>query len=158
VSHASAPFPTHAGALRCKIGHAVPVEYVSFALLLIGMAALWWTAYRMEPHWSSRDGRRFLCISQELPEGFSPGRRRETRVSVLDDGTLIVGQKRGIRRLQSTWTLEGRADTMETGRGARAIYVARERIDGKGGMRMTLRLPLKSRSVAVLDALLNEHD
>ena len=146
----------HTGASRREIGHAVPVEYVYFALLLVGMAGLWWVAYRMEPHWSSKDGRRFLCISQELPEGFSPGRRREARVTVLDDGTLIVGQKRAMRRRQSTWTLEGKGDSAGTGRGARAVYLARERVDGKGGMRMALRLPVNSRSVSVLDALLSE--
>lgn len=121
-------------------------------VLLIAMGGLWWVAYRMEPHWSSKDGRRFLCVAQDLPDGFPPGRLRETRVTVLDDGALVIGQKRAMRRRQSVWTLEGKAADPPP---KREVYVARQRVDGATGMRMAIRLPRNSRSVAVLDAVLD---
>lgn len=127
------------------------MEYVWFALLIVAMGGLWWVAYRMEPHWSSRDGHRFLCMAQDLPDGFSPGRLRETRVTVLDDGALVIGQKRSMRRRQSIWTIEGKASDPPP---RREVYVVRERVDGSAGKRMAIRLPAKSRSVAVLDALI----
>lgn len=129
------------------------VEYVWLALLIAVMAGLWWVAYRMEPHWSSRDGHRFLCMAQDLPTGFPPGRPRETRVSVLDDGALVIGQKRSMRRRQSIWTLEGKAGDPPP---RREVFVARERVDGVAGNRLALRLPADSRSVAVLDGLLEQ--
>lgn len=122
-----------------------------FALLLVAMGGLWWVAYRMEPHWSSRDGRRFLCMAQDLHDDASTGRPRETRVTVLDDGALLIAQKRAMRRRQSMCTLEGKSADPPP---RRAVYVVRERVDGIAGERIALRLPAKSRSIAVLDALI----
>lgn len=128
------------------------MEYVWFALLIAAMGGMWWFAYRMEPHWSSKDGRRFLCTAHDLSDPGHPGRKRETRISVTPDGILHASQKQGMRRQQSVWTLVGKSPTPPT---RMEIYVARRRLDGEAssGM-MSFRLPAKSRCVPVLDSIL----
>ncbi|CAB4364928.1 unannotated protein [freshwater metagenome] len=128
-----------------------PVEYVWFALLIFAMGGMWWLAYRMEPHWSAQDGRRFLCTSQDLTDSAHPGRRREARVVVTPDGTLYVTHKNGFRRHETAWTLIGKAPTPPK---KIEIYVARECTDGHGTAMLSLRLPSKSRCIAVLDGVL----
>lgn len=135
-----------------------PVEYVWFALLILVMGAMWWLAYRMEPHWSTTDGRRFLCTSQDLTDSAHPGRRREARVVVTPDGTLYVTHKVGMRRRETAWTLIGKSPSPPK---KIQIYLARDCTDGAStnGM-LALRLPSKSRCIAVLDGVLagTHHD
>lgn len=128
-----------------------PVEYVWFALLILVMAAMWWLAYRMEPHWSTHDGRRFLCTSQDVTDTAHPGRRREARVVVTPDGTLYVTHKVGLRRRETAWTLIGKSPTPPR---KIQIYLARECTDGHGTGMLALRLPRKSRCIEVLDGVL----
>ena len=134
------------------IRHAVAVDYVWIALTVIVMGGMWWVAYRMEPHWSSRDGTRFLCSAQELVDGNTVGRPRETRVVVTPDGALYVTQKRLMRRRSSSWTLVGKSP--EPPRRLQ-VYVAQHRADGHNiPSHLALRIPNKSRCVAVLDEML----
>ena len=46
-------------------------------------------AYRIEPHWVAKDGRRFLTTAEQIDRfGDSVGRRREVRGAFLQDGGL----------------------------------------------------------------------
>ena len=114
-------------------------------------AALWYAGYRLEPHYSSKDGRRFLCTGQWMSARGDPeGRKREVRIVVLGDGRLQMEVKRGLRRKASYWSIEGKASHSP---GKRAVYVLRANAVG-GTQRMTIQLPSKSRSVPVLDQAL----
>lgn len=127
------------------------MDYVWFTLLLLGMGGLWWLAYRMEPHWSTKDGRRFLCTVQDLTDPERPGRKREARVVVTPDGTLFVTQKQGLRRQQTTWKLIGKSPTPPK---RMEIYLAQETSRSLITDMISLRLPTKSRCIPVLDKVL----
>ena len=132
------------------IGHAVAVDYVLLALLFLAMAGLWWVAYRMEPHWSSKDGRRFMCTGQDISDATHPGRVRETKVTVTPDGALVISRKSGLRRQEHIWRLTGKSATPPR---RKQLYIA-ERNGDKGREMITLRLPDDSRCLAVLDRAL----
>ena len=122
-------------------------------LLAIGVCAgLIYFGYRIEPHHVSRDGRRFLCTGQWIsPDGDTDGRKREVWVSVLPSGQLEVDVKRRLHHDVSTWSIEGKATSPPP---KRAVYVLRT-VNALGTTdRMTVKIPAKSRAVAVLDSML----
>lgn len=128
------------------------VDYVWTGLFLAVMGGLWYVAYRIEPHYASKDGTRFMCGAQEMEPGSTPGRTRETRVSVSPDGVLYVSQKKMGRRETTTWTVTGTAPEPPK---AVKVYVARRVDDGRPqATQLFLRIPHDSRTVPVLDALL----
>lgn len=130
------------------------VEAVWILLTVAALAGMWWLGYRMEPHWSSKDGRRFLCNAQELEQGEPVGRPRETRVLVLPDGMLLVSQKRMLKRRSSRWQLTAKSPAPPK---KTEVYVATLREDGEVvPAYLALRLPAKSRCVPMLDAMLAE--
>ncbi len=132
--------------------HAVPVDYVWIALIIVVMSGMWWVAYRMEPHWVSRDGTRFLCTAQELDGANAVGHPRETRVLVTADGALYATQKRMMRRHTTLWTLVAKAP--EAPRRIQ-VYVAKHRNAGSTlESHLAIRIPTKSRCIAILDGLL----
>lgn len=128
------------------------VEIFWLVVLVAVMGGMWWVAYKMEPHWSSKDGKRFLCSAQEIVKGLPEGRPRETRVMVMPDGLLHVSVKRMMRRHHSKWMLVGRSPDPPK---KLQIYLAQMREDGQNlPMMLSLRIPAGSRCVAVLDSLL----
>lgn len=125
------------------------VWFVGFAAV---MAGLWWFAYRMDPHYASKDGTRFLCNGQDLIGGQPFGRKRETRVMVESDGVLVISQKKLVRRTKARWALVGKSPDPPNGK---AVFVARQFDNGKWlDDTMTLSMPAKSRVVGVLDGVL----
>jgi hypothetical protein len=128
------------------------VDIVWFLLFAAFMGGLWVLAYRMEPHYSSKDGERFLCNGQEIIDGQPIGRKRETRVLVLSDGVLNISQKRRMRRTNERWALIGKSPEPPKGK---QIYLLQQFNDGKWlPEQMALHIPSKSRVVPVLDRLL----
>ncbi|MCY7298766.1 MAG: hypothetical protein LH616_06105 [Ilumatobacteraceae bacterium] len=132
--------------------HAVPLDYVWIALIIVVMSGMWWVAYRMEPHWVSRDGTRFLCTAQELEGANTVGHPRETRVLITHDGALYVTQKRMMRRHTTMWTLVAKAPAAPR---KMQVYVAKHRGAGSAiESHLAIRIPTKSRCIAILDDLL----
>lgn len=115
-------------------------------------AGLLYVAYRLEPHHVSKRGDRFLCTGQWIsPGGDTDGRKREVWVVVLGAGQLQVDVKRRMRHDVTNWTLEGKAASPPP---HRAVYVLRT-INALGSTeRMTIKVPSRSRAVAILDAML----
>lgn len=131
------------------------VEAVWILLVVLVMGAMWWFAYHLEPHYSSKDGKRFLCTAQQLEGGEPVGRVRETRVFVLPDGLLDISQKQIMRRKHSRWTIVGKSPNPPR---KMQVYLAQLRADGqKVPSFLALRLPTKSRCIPVLDALIEQH-
>ena len=129
------------------------VDFVWISLVVLVLGGMWWLGYRMEPHWVSKDGTRFLCNAQELEKGLPVGRLRETRVTVMPDGFLVVSRKRMVRRSFSKWQLVGKSPDPPK---RREIYLAELREDGQAvPSLLSMRVPDKSRCVAVLDEVLN---
>lgn len=131
------------------------MEYLSMALVLAAVAALGWFAYGMDPHYSSKDGTRFLSNTQEFMGGRSLARKRESRCSVLPDGSLHVVQKAGLRRRMQVWTLTGKQPHPKK---ALTIYVAQRREPGDPApLQLMIRVPNRSRAVPVLDRVLESN-
>jgi hypothetical protein len=129
---------------------AVDVVWIVLALAVCG--GLIYVGYRIEPHYVSKNGRRFLCTGQLLSAYGDPdGRRREVRISVLPDGALQMDVKRGMRRSLSMWSVEGKAAEPPP---RRVVYVLRGRDDAGATQRMVIRLPSNSRAVATMDDVL----
>lgn len=125
------------------------MDVVWFVLFVAALLGMWWLAYRMDPHYSSKDGRRFLCHGQVLTHGLPDGRRKETRVTVLDDGTLLCTTKRFGRRTDERWALIGKSSTPPK---RKQVYLAREFDDtGWQDAQIALTIPEKSRVIPVLD-------
>ena len=137
-------------ASRGSIGNAVAVQYVWVAIVIVVMGGMWWIGYRMEPHWVSKDGDRFLCGTQEFFHGSLAGHPRETQVAILAGGTLHITQKKMLRRQKSLWSLIGKSPDPPK---RLEIYVAQQTVDGVPTSTMlALRIPKKSKCVAILDA------
>lgn len=128
------------------------------ALWIFGAIAvcvlLLWISSRIEPHWSTRDGRRFLTTAQPLDDGGHPiGRRHEVRVAVDGDGSLRVGRRRVLGTREARWRMLGKSPSPPRGK---AVYLLGTIPQvPKAGM-LALRLPAKSRVVPVLDDLVDD--
>lgn len=134
------------------MGHAVRVDLLWTLLFLAVMGGMWWAASRLEPHYSSKDGRRFMCTAQEIIDGEPAGRPKETRVMVMVDGALHCTQKRMMRRAGSLWTIVGKSPQPPR---KLEVYLLREIADGRmASGQMAMRIPTKSRVVPVLDGIL----
>ena len=130
------------------------VEVVWIALVIIVMAGMWWVAYRMEPHWVSKDGTRFLCTAQELDGANTVGHPKETRVLIGDVGELYVTQKRRMRRKTTVWSLVAKAP--DAPRRIQVYVAAHREPDTNIESHLAIRIPTKSRCIAILDALLKD--
>ena len=135
---------------KAPIGHAVAVQYVWLVVAVAALGGMWWIGYRMEPHWVSKDGQRFMCGAQEFFHGQLGGHPRETHVAFLPGGTLHITQKRMMRRQRTLWNLIGKSADPPKGL---EIYVAQQSVDGVAKSEMlALRIPKKSKCIAILDA------
>ena len=127
-------------------------------LLLIaflgGCVLLLWLSRRIEPHWVSKDGQQFTCRVAELfPDRGEVGPWSEARVAINGDDGLTVAVKPKLLRLPGhrspirVFRVVGRADSDRKGL---VVYLL------KGEQQMALRLPKRSRAVAMLDELADE--
>jgi hypothetical protein len=153
----------------------VDVDWLWVVLVIAVLVGMAWLAYRIEPHWVSKDGERFICNGQRLSAQFVPdGRWREMRGAVMPDGAVLVSQRRRGRRRQrlgaralsgqrgadvtqqsaagsvgTFWTVTGRAPTSP--RRSLITFVLRRRDEAGQMVHLVLRIPTKSRAVATLD-------
>jgi hypothetical protein len=122
-------------------------------LFLAVVFGMWFLSTRMEPHYSSKDGRRFMANAQEIVDGKPVGRMRETRVQVMPDGQLQCARKRLIRRETAEYVLVGESPTPPR---RRKVYLAHAMSDGMttSASELAIRVPASSRVVPVLDEVL----
>lgn len=118
------------------------VNVVSATLVAIGLV---WVARRIEPHWSSRDGHRFIARAQALGAGDIPeGGWVEVRGAVDGDQIILSARGRRAGRLRGTYRVTTKSPEPPRGK---AVYLL------SGDRRIVLRMPGSSRTVAVLDQL-----
>ena len=68
-----------------------------------GIVALFWFAFRIEPHWSAKDGKSFTCRVQPIRRsGATEGHWREARAIVSGNEVKLIVRGRG-RRSRRTW-------------------------------------------------------
>ena len=126
----------------------------SWALLILflgGCVLLMWLSRRIEPHWVSKDGQQFTCRVAELhSERGEIGSWDQARVAVNGDDGLTVAVKPKLFRMPGSRApirmlrVEGRTDSDRSGL---VVYLL------SGEEQMALRVPKKSRAVAILDEL-----
>ena len=123
------------------------------ALLIVaflgGCAVLIWLSRRVEPHWVSKDGRRFTCRVADLsPQRGQAGSWCDARVAVNGDALTVAVKPRAFqprgRRQVLVLPVVGRTDI---DRGGVIVYLL------GGASPMALRVPKRSRAVATLDEL-----
>jgi hypothetical protein len=124
------------------------MDWLWAILALAVMGLLAWIGFRIEPHWASKDGHRFLCSGQLLSKQGEPlSRWRETHVVVGPGTSVQVEQKRMMRRHGSTWTLSAESPDPPS---KRVVFVATGHDpDGRPAM-MALKLPDNSKALPVL--------
>ncbi len=143
--------PTASTRQTRRDGNAVSLADVLTAIVVVAaLVGLLVAAIRMEPHWVSRDGRRFICKAQTLDHhGHTTSRWMEYRFFITDDGD-VEGRRRsmvGVRR-RDHWRVRYRA-TEAPSRKAAFLLDPRD----EGGTLLAIRLPKSSRAVPLLDDL-----
>lgn len=112
-----------------------------------------WLAMRIEPHWVSKDGQRFICRGQIVDDrGNTHGRWNEYRFRVTPDG-LVAGARRSLLnrgRAGEGWRVIARSDAPPR---RKAIFLLQDPIEPRN--MLALRMPANSRAVGVLDELVS---
>jgi len=123
------------------------VPDVVWLVLILGvLTAITVFALRMEPHWSSKDGQRFICRAQLLDESHRPiGRWREIRGEVHGDEIVVRTRSLVSRQIHGRWRVFARGS--EDNR-KRRIYVFRS---DSSGNQLALRIPHNSNTVPLLE-------
>ena len=128
------------------------MEVLGIIAVICVCAFLGWVGFRIEPHWVSKDGRRFMCNGQRLNgRGEPQARWRETRVLVDDSDRVQVDQKRFLKRTSTFWKVVSRSSDPPRGR---EVFLLSGHDETGIPVMLALRLPRKSRAVATLEALL----
>jgi hypothetical protein len=125
------------------------------ALWIIGFVAvvggLYYLAFRIDPHWASKDGRRFICHGQLVDRhGNTLQTWREFRFEVIDD-KRIRGRRRSrwTRRNEGVWRVAAKSDNPVK---KREVYLLAS-AESDNTDQMAIRLPASSRAVPVLEAM-----
>jgi hypothetical protein len=122
------------------------------SILVVGGIAigLMIAARRLEPHWVSKDQRRFICRARVVDDhGVSIGRWNEYRFGFTDDG-LIKGRKRSMwgAPLPGIWRVARQLPDPPARREIFALVP-----DTVNGQHLSLKLPAKSVLVPKMIAL-----
>ncbi len=121
---------------------------------IVVLGGLYFLAFRMEPHWVSKDGTTFTCRVREVREDTDQqvGRWKD-RHALVEGGRLRLGgrvtlRSFGDRSRQHLTAPIGVLGRSPGGPSRFALYV----LDSDPAM--VLRVPTKSRAVPVLDSLI----
>jgi hypothetical protein len=124
---------------------------VLWTVLFVGIiVVLWFIAYRMDPHWVSKDGERFIANAQLMDHhGKTLGTWKEYRFEVLSDGTIASRRRsRWFPKDIRQWRVRARSEDKSP---KKTIFVFAE--TDPGGYMFAVRMPASSRAVPVLERL-----
>ena len=122
------------------------VTSMVFLALVGGLA---WVGWGLEPHWASKDCRKFMCRMLEHTVGAdntTRARWHDVKVAVNDDELLVYARSRRSASLRGNWKISGVTDDPKK---HRRLYEVR----ASDGAAAVIRVPMRSRCVHVLDAL-----
>jgi hypothetical protein len=127
------------------------VTLVWFVLSVALMVGLAWLGFRIEPHWVSKDGGRMICNGQYMtPQGEALGRWRETKALIEADGSIIIDQRKFLRRRSSVWRMSAESPTPPK---RRAVFVLTGHdTEGRPAL-LALKVPAKGRGAEILRQL-----
>ena len=124
-------------------------------LWIVGFVAvvggLYYAAFRVDPHWVSKDGQRFVCHGQLVDHyGNTLQNWREYRFEVIDDERIFARRRsRWTRRNASVWRVAAKSDAPPK---SREVYLLASAESGNTDQ-MAIRLPASSRAVPILEAM-----
>lgn len=120
---------------------------VSTLTTIVLIGGLVWMAFKLEPHWASKDGRRMIARVQPLSSRGEPeGRWREMRVFVTGSTVTLSNRGLGSFALRGDYRVKGKSPEPPR---RRAIYIL------EGDQHVLLRIPSNSRALVVLEDLLD---
>jgi hypothetical protein len=126
-------------------------------VVIAGLAGLAWFALRIDPHWVSKDGRRFTCKVQQIRQGGRiEGRWRDARCAVEGDRLRVMIRGLGVRPdpFANYRVIGTSADPPPR----KAVFVIRDTTaKGANDGLFSLRLPANSRAIEQLESLV-EHE
>lgn len=126
-------------------------------VIAIGTVLVWF-AFRLEPHWVSKDGRRFICKGQLMDRhGNTHGGWHEYRVRVAEtdphdsDRPEVHAARRGImgRRQRGVWRVTARSQDPPR---RKAVFLLHPATGAE--FMLALRMPARSRAADTLDSLI----
>lgn len=135
------------------VGHTRVV--MSDLLWIVGfvavLAGLYYVAFRIDPHWVSKDGHRFVCHGQLVDRyGNTLQNWREFRFEVIEHKRIFARRRsRWTRRNEGVWRVSAKSDNPPKNREVYLLASA----DSDNTDQMAIRLPASSRAVEVLDGL-----
>lgn len=113
------------------------------------MGGLGAIALLMEPHWASKDGKRFICRAQLITGPTEPpGRWREVRGYLEGDRVVVRARSPLGGSLSGTWSMHSRGDI---DRRKRYVYVLTRDSDNA---QLALRIPEGSKARPAFDELM----
>ena len=140
------------------------VDVLGFGSVLAVCIGMLYLASRIEPHWVSKDGQRFICNGQVMDRhGLPRTAWREYRVEVRWDGSIATRRRsRWVRADARLWRMQARSDDPPKSKAVYLFGPDRRTAGDRGGPPdraddlMAVRLPVKSRAIAVLDGLVRD--
>jgi hypothetical protein len=122
-------------------------DLFSAITIVVILGALVYLAFRIEPHWVSRDGHRFICKGQLIDDrGNTHGGWHEYRFRVDDNGEMEARRRSFIGgRKPGVWKVAVQATEAPRRKAVFLLHPVRE-----AGSMMAIRLPANSRAVEVL--------
>lgn len=126
----------------------------SLAFIAALSAMIWWLRSRAS-HWSSEDGTRCICQMTLALTGGSP-KWVEARIVIDTENAVVLCKTRGRRgrALHGTWKVIGVPHASHVGAPDSSIRTYALCRTSNQDVLAVLRIPLHSRSISVLDALL----
>jgi hypothetical protein len=126
------------------------VDVLGFGSVLAVCIGMLYLASRIEPHWVSKDGTRFMTSAQELDQWSAPfGRKHEVRVGIEEE-VLSVRRRSMLKPSADLYFVEGKVPKPPRGR---EVYLLKKVTPTPEGTQLALRVPAKSKVVATLDAM-----
>ncbi|HEX4983926.1 MAG TPA: hypothetical protein VFV63_19630 [Ilumatobacteraceae bacterium] len=115
------------------------------------LAGLYYVAFRIDPHWVSKDGHRFVCHGQLVDRyGNTLQTWREFRFEVIDHKRMFARRRsRWTRRNEGVWRVAAKSDNPPKNREVYLLASA----DSDNTDQMAIRVPASSRAVEILEGL-----
>ena len=118
-------------------------------IIVVGGGLVAWAAFRIEPHWCSKDGRRMIARAQQLSQPHqSAPKWNEVRVFVDEDTVVLRTRAMRSTGLRGDYRVVGKSPMPPK---KQEIYVLR------GEHEVLIRVPQDSRAIKTFEELLNRN-
>ena len=118
-------------------------------IIVFGSGLVAWAAFRIEPHWCSKDGRRMIARAQRLSQPHQAAPKwSEVRVFVDEDTVVLRTRAMRATGLRGDYRVVGKSPMPPK---KQEIYVLR------GENEAFIRIPKNSRAIKTFEELLNRN-